>query len=113
MSVVNKMREDEICFIKFFCHNNLCLIIWVKLLLFNVFQGSLGSKELVVALETKDQFKIYEENLNFQYEGESALPYSATASAEPVAKSILDPFSHKNKNVFLFATISPFIPLGR
>lgn len=79
-----------------------------EVIFFNVLQAAEGSKELVLGLETKDQFKIYEENLSFQYEGNGTLPYSLTAIPEPAAKNILDPFSHKNKNIFEHGTIFRF-----
>lgn len=51
-------------------------------------------------LFTKDNFKIYQENLSFELATTNTLPEYLTYQAAPKAKLILDPFSNTKKSVF-------------
>lgn len=71
-----------------------------KVVSFEVVDLSTQTNTLELKLLTKDDFKIYQENLSFELIAPSTLPEFLNYKPKPKAKLVLDPFTNKNKYIF-------------
>lgn len=58
------------------------------------------SHNITLKLVTKDDFKIYQENLVFEFVADGSLPQTLNYTGKPNAKRVLDPFSNTKKYIF-------------
>lgn len=66
---------------------------------FKVLQST-NKSEIRILLNTKENFKIYEDKLNFTYISANSLPYSINYTSTSLPETYFDPFYKKTKKIF-------------
>lgn len=77
---------------------------------FEIKKLNFSTNQIQIYLETKENFKVYEHNLKFNYVPEHSLAYDLSYAAHPAATPYFDPFYKEKKKVFQNGTLFLFTP---
>lgn len=91
-------------FLNIFSINMLFAVEIDDVIQFNVTDIDIQKNQVSISLITKDDFKIYQENLSYEYRPNMGFPEVVSYSATPKAKFVYDPFMDKEVFVYQHGT---------
>ncbi len=97
-------RMFFLLFIGFFVSGQAIAVELSDVVQFKITSVDTKQKSLSVALVTKNDFKIYKENLSYELSSPGNFPELLNYKATPKAKLMFDPFANKEKYVFEHGT---------